>query len=94
MLRCKKGDLAIVIKGVYSGSIVDVLEYVGTKTGITHDGKIEVAQNCWRVSSPREQIGFHDVLLGEFFAEDHHLLPIRPGDLKETDVAEKEVESV
>ena len=74
-LRCKKGDLAMYITGRYVGKIVDVVEYYGTVA--MDDG--EVLINAWHVRHPNHEPGI------TFFREDKAMLPIRPGDLDETD---------
>lgn len=85
MLRCKKGDLAIVLTGDNAGRIVEVLDYVGL--GSTDKG---VFRDLWLISWNGQ---LHNPITGgRWLCQDWRLLPIRPGDLKETD--EKEVESV
>lgn len=92
MLRCKKGDLAIVLKGSYSGHFVTVKEFIGTDTAyrIT-TGAYEMFNNLWVIEAPTIPLisGMRRIVLS-----DEYLLPIRPGDLKETEETEKEVESV
>lgn len=88
MLRCKKGDLAICLRAPVSGRMVEVGEFIGK--GLSQRGVIY--ENCWAVT-------WRDVgsvgKTGRRFAEsDSDLFPIRPGDLKETEETEKEVENV
>ncbi|ODT75469.1 MAG: hypothetical protein ABS69_10665 [Nitrosomonadales bacterium SCN 54-20] len=88
MLRCKKGDLAMVLRGLTAGSMVEILEFRGKatsfRTKVVHD-------NVWLVSCRGETRGADGRRLGK---PDEWLPPIRPGDLKETDETEREVESV
>ena len=82
MLRCKKGDLAIVIKS-YSGGlglVVVVGEYLGKK--IVDGG---VLMNAWSTFHPRDKIGI------EYISDDADLLPIRPDELKEEEEKEREL---
>jgi len=32
-MRCRKGDMAIIIKGAYSGYVVDALKFIGVSLG-------------------------------------------------------------
>ena len=77
-LRCKKGDLAMVIYGNRNlGAMVKVLEPSATYL------------NTWRISVKDERL--NPVTGCHWVAEDRNLLPIRPGDLKETEETEKEM---
>lgn len=83
-LRCKPGDLAIVVGGsANQGCVVEVLEFAGPMHGCI---------DCWYISHHGQErdpgSGFR------WFVPDAEMLPIRPGDLKEVDETEKEVESV
>ena len=78
-LRCRKGDLAILLSdGPSAGFIVDVVKYYGTVE--MEDG--EVLVNAWHIRHPSDEPGW------QFFTEDQYLLPIRPGDLDETETEE------
>lgn len=80
-LRCRKGDMAICIKTYHAnhvGAIVEIGEFVGA---YWQDGKIY--DNCWMISYR----GIENIAL----MPDAWLLPIRPGDLKETDEMEREL---
>lgn len=82
-LRCRKGDLAMVIKsdaGRAVGKFVDVLEFYGEAHG---------KDNCWFV---RYEGSTTDMFGTPYVQPDAWLLPIRPGDLDETEEAEKELE--
>jgi hypothetical protein len=67
-LRCRKGDLAIVLNSGTGreGAIVSVVEYAGKKTMTNGD----VLLNAWKVKPPRPE------KKASYFAEDHHLWPI------------------
>lgn len=85
-LRCKKGDLAIVLVEDWAGYIVEVLDFAGT----VKDQYGDTWEDAWLVSKRGEaMIGGRPVAI-----PDSWLLPIRPGDLKETEETEKEIESV
>lgn len=87
-LRCKKGDLAIALRPAVAGLVVEVRDFIGG--AISDCGR--PLNNAWFVTW-RDDGGVAES--GSPFAEcDNELLPIRPGDLKETEEAEKEVESV
>ena len=81
-LRCRKGDMAFVVKSFSGreGWMVDVVEYVGT--GMTSEG---IFPNLWRTSHKNDG-------LTSYFSDDSHLLPIRPGDLDESEETEKTLE--
>lgn len=78
--RCKKGDLAILLEGPYLGYIVDVVEFCGTKK--MTDGTVVV--NAWIIRHP----SFPPTSISISHAHDKNLLPIRPGDLDETETDE------
>ena len=81
-MKCRKGDLAIVLQGPLVGAIVKVLRCAGTLT--MSDG--EVLVNAWQTHHSSNNPNW------DYFKEDRYLLPIRPGDLKETEerISEKE----
>lgn len=81
VLKCRKGDLAILLEGPYSGYIVDVVEYCGTRQ--MTDGEIVV--NGWRIQHP----SFPPPSITRSYARDKNLLPIRPGDLDESETDER-----
>jgi len=93
MLRCKKGDLAIVLKGEYIGHYVTVIKFIGLAYGKGMDGSRWHKDNFWETTFPRGAKAIEGTNGRGGYADDE-LLPIRPGDLKETEDAEKEVESV
>ena len=87
MLRCRKGDLAIVIHGSKSGRICEVSEYLGT-TSIEISGQDHVFSDIWKISYHGES---HDPIDGCGWAcRDSWLIPISPGDMKELEETEKE----
>ena len=79
-LRCRKGDLAIRLDNEYSGQIVEVGEYHGTVDFPKFGGK-EIF-DAWKVLRPSYEAGF------SYYCEDKYLVPIRPGDLDETEIDE------
>lgn len=87
-LRCKKGDLAFALRAPVAGRTVEIGDFIGS--GISQHGVIH--ENAWAVTwRDKGSVG----TTGRPFAErDCDLLPIRPGDLKETEETEKEIESV
>jgi len=97
-LRCKKGDMAIIVKGVYAGHFVTVLEFVGNSMGIRPNGDFVEYRDLWLAQSDTIEHPFAYLNpcmgKGQIHAPDHHLLPIRPGDLQESDETEKEIENV
>lgn len=87
MLRCKKGDLAIVLKSATGkeGMIVEVGRYFGRVEVDNFAGSMEQA---WQVIHSSHSPRF------EYFSEDKDLLPIRPDELNETEETEKELINV
>jgi hypothetical protein len=83
-LRCRKGDMAIMVVGPHSGYIVDVLEYIGN--GSCDKGSFN---DLWYVAHGKEE---RNPLTGKrWVARDSSMLPIHPGDLHETEETEKEL---
>ena len=80
VLRCRKGDLAFVLAGPRAGYIVDVLEY--HPRVVLSNGKVMV--DAWHTRHPSYD---PDV---DFFNRDKNLLPIRPGDLEESETDAEE----
>lgn len=78
VLRCRKGDLAILLEGRFTGYIVDVVEYYPTVE--LSDG--EVLVNAWHIRHPSDEPGV------QYFKLDKYLLPIRPGELAESETEE------
>jgi hypothetical protein len=77
-LRCRKGDLAIIVRGRRVGHVVTVTDYYRFTPEYGHEWKIETS--------------FPLPLLCDFwFCPDSWLLPIRPSDLQETNETEREV---
>lgn len=78
-LRCKKDDLAMYITGLNVGKIVEVCEYYPAIE--MDDGKVLIS--AWRVRHPNHEAGT------TFYREDKTMLPIRPGDLDESETDER-----
>ena len=78
-LRCKKGDLAMYLTGWNVGKIVEVVKYYSVVE--MDDG--EVLIDAWCVRHPNHELDT------TFFREDKTMLPIRPGDLDETETDER-----
>ena len=80
MLRCKTGDLAIVLKSGKGreGFIVTVGRFIGDRAGLF---------NLWAVDARIPPPPSY----GEWCAQDKDLLPIRPDELNETEETEKEI---
>lgn len=88
-LRCRKGDLAMLLRGFCSGRFVTVKKFVGMASAESFEtGKLEWCQDLWEVEVPWLSLpaGVERVV-----ASDKDLLPIRPGDLRETEEAKKEI---
>lgn len=80
-LRCRKGDMAMLTKTAQYycvGAIVNVLEFYGDYFD-DWDGD---HPNCWRIEY-RSQT---------YIQPDDWMIPIRPGDLDETEETEKKLE--
>lgn len=78
VLRGRKGDLAILLEGPRIGAIVKVLKYVGALT--LSDGQVLV--NAWQTHHSSNEPDC------DYFKEDKYLLPIRPGELAESETEE------
>jgi hypothetical protein len=87
-LRCKKGDMAIVLYSIRGneGKIVDVVRFVGEPNWPSDelDG-----MDYWAISHRGET---HNPDGEQWIARDCDLMPIRPGDLQETEETEKDLE--
>jgi hypothetical protein len=77
-LKCRKGDIAIILEGPCVGFVVDVVEYYGVSE--MTDG--EVLTNAWHIKHHTDDPDWN------YFKEDKCLLPIRPGDLDESETDE------
>ena len=64
-VRCRRGDLAILLEGSYSGCIVDVVEYYAT---VAIDSG-EVLVNAWHIRHSSDEPNT------QYFKEDKYLLP-------------------
>lgn len=84
-LRCRKGDMAMIVVGHRSGSVVDVLDFCGTRD--TCDG---VFPDLWYIADRGQETNPENG--NHWVCPDSYLIPIRPGDLKETDETEKTLE--
>ncbi|SHL42027.1 hypothetical protein SAMN05216428_102348 [Nitrosospira sp. Nsp11] len=91
MLGCKPNDLAMVLRGPYSGHFVTVKEFIGTSLlWRPVNTAYELWDRLWKVDAPTIPLnGFRVNCI-----PDEYLFPIRPGDLKEVEETEKEIESV
>jgi hypothetical protein len=89
-LRCRKGDMAIIIKGAYSGYIVDVLQFIGVSLGNNSKGVLCTLDDAWLIGVNSPLKGAHREGIKNI-AADKNLLPIRPRDLHETEESEKEL---
>jgi hypothetical protein len=77
-LKCKPGDLALYISGCRAGRIVEVIKYRGTVE--TSDGYVLI--DAWQVQHPDHEPDC------AYFQEDRLMMPIRPGDLDESETDE------
>jgi hypothetical protein len=74
-LRCQHGDLALVLRGLYTGSVVTVIELADEEL-LDEIGVADNSRPCWVTDKPLDW-GPHD----EFrwtLAPDTSLMPIRP----------------
>jgi hypothetical protein len=74
-LRCQPGDLALVLRGLYTGSVVTVIELADEEL-LDEIGVADNSRPCWVTDKPLDW-GPHD----EFrwaLAPDTSLMPIRP----------------
>lgn len=92
ILRCRKGDMAMILRGPYVGQFVDVLEFVGTSLGAGPVGFIGEVDDVWEISAPRNSKPHPGATTDKFIARDSSLLPIRPGDLDEAKETSKVLE--
>jgi hypothetical protein len=84
-LRCKAGDIAITVAGPRVGRVVEVIRFLGkANSPIENPG-----EDYWGI----EYRGSPFADTGEWWiARDSYMLPIRPGDLDETEETQKELE--
>lgn len=88
-LRCKKDDMAMILKGPYSGHFVTVKEFMGrTLVWRLSTQMYEMHDNLWDIEAPSIPL---DPGMRTHCMPDAWLLPIRPGDLQETEEKEKEI---
>lgn len=78
VLRCREGDLAVLLAGSDVGKFVNVLEFQPFVGTVSHGYKY----NVWHIHHPDFDPNFRHCI------EDKYLLPIRPGDLDETETDE------
>jgi hypothetical protein len=78
MLRCKENDLAVLLKGPYTGYLVTVGKYLGTVSGITPYGKLITVDRVWEVSG--EGVNPH-YDANRPAIQDHQMQPIRSGNV-------------
>lgn len=81
-MRCKKGDLAIVVKSPNKftiGWIVEIKEYLGDSYG--------GYRYVWEIEAKN-----HQPKIGRWIGSDDWLLPIHPGDLHEIAETKKVLE--
>jgi hypothetical protein len=91
-LRCRKGDMAIIIKGAYSGYVVDVLQFIGCISATNSEGVLSAVDDAWLISVNSPLKGVHALRrVTNKVACDKYLLPIRPGGLRETEESEREL---
>jgi hypothetical protein len=78
VLKCKTGDIAILLAGKHVGYIVEILEFQPFVLTVSHGYKYDV----WHINHPDFDQNFRHCM------EDKYLLPIRPGDLDESETDE------
>lgn len=87
ILRCREGDMAIVLDPLHQayGCLVDVKEFLGNITPhCVKTGKDRRLINAWHIDHERLPI------TSIWVCQDRHLLPIRPGDLDEIEETEND----
>ena len=83
-LRCKPGDLAVLIKSAMPeniGALVTCVEFMGTIEGRDPWGRTGTVHNAWRVEPAgkvKVKVGPGHVATGLWAARDSDLRPIRP----------------
>ena len=75
VLKCRKGDLALYIAGKRVGRIVEVVKFYP----IVEMSNGEVMVDAWMVRHPDHAPDT------EYFQRDKYMMPIRPGDLEDTE---------
>lgn len=74
-MRCRPGDVALVLRGLYAGSVVTVLE-LADKGLLDELGVADNSRPCWVTDKPLDW-GFDDEYRWAL-APDISLMPIRP----------------
>lgn len=87
-LRCKEGDLAVMLNGQYVGYIVRVGEFIGSIGNVYSLSRKELVRrdNAWRV------YGLADYPCN-FVEEDRYMQPIRPPKVAKTTETKQEIEA-
>jgi hypothetical protein len=89
MLRCKEGDLAVILRGPYTGYFVTVGRFLGTVPGYAmSSGKTITPEDVWEVISQDVKPRFPGA---RTCVQDINLQPIRPGRTPVTTETKKEV---
>jgi hypothetical protein len=81
----------MVIKGQFSGSFVDVLDFCGDTDAIGPNGAMEHAKDAWYITRPKGDARYPGRKC-ECVSPDSWLLPIRPGELDDTEEGRKVLE--
>lgn len=87
MLRCREGDLAVVLAGMYTGYFVTVGKFLGEVHGVDPNGFPGTMPDCWEV----EGAGITIRGTQTHACADQRLQPIRPGRTPVTTETEKEI---
>lgn len=86
-LRCKEGDMAYILVGPLTGYTVKVIRFIGTMKVTDQYWRTGYQENLWEIRCDSVVNGGFDLLT----CADHQLNPIRPSDLHEEEVSEKEL---
>ena len=89
VLRCKEGDLAIVLKGRHKGYIVHAVKYVGDTVSQSIHGAQSYSTAAWHV----ECKALNPLYTERLICPDKYLQPIRPPKVAKTTETKQEIEA-
>jgi hypothetical protein len=89
MLRCREGDLAIVLTGPYLGFTVRVVGFVGDMIApATPTGELVNGKSLWRIRNRGIE---RELSPSKVLMEDKNLQPIRGPRAEQTTTTKKEI---
>lgn len=88
-LRCREGDLAIVLAGEYTGYVVSVVKFVGDTVSQSIHGAPSHSTAAWHVECKVINLFYTNRLI----CPDKYLQPIRPPKVAKHTETKQEIEA-